>query len=77
MRFITSMGIAKMVGSLLVLQEGPGSIPGVLKDLLHFTCLVYNCFTHTMFTLQTSFKPLLLKGPGGGGGGVLDFKIFV
>jgi hypothetical protein len=27
-------------------------------------------FLHTMFTLQTSFKSLLLGGGGGGGGGI-------
>jgi hypothetical protein len=27
-------------------------------------------FSQTIFTLQTSFKPLLLKGGTGGGGGI-------
>ncbi len=36
---------------------------------LMYHILVYDGLGWTMFTLQTSFKPLLLKGRAGGGGG--------
>ncbi len=34
-------------------------------------------FPYTIFTLQTSFKPLLLKGVGGGGRGGVKSKISI
>ncbi len=34
-------------------------------------------FPYTIFTLQSSFKPLLLTGVGGGGGGIKSFTIEV